>query len=477
MEGQSVVSVPEPRAPKGMGRGRVARVAPLAGLAGRTVGEAVAASLRQRRHGPDGDDAWRPFHVRNAQRYAELMGRSRGVLLKAAQIMSVVLPDEAVGDDVRGIYGAAFARLLDEVPPMPIDTVTHVLEAELGQDLSEIFAEFHPVPVGSASIGQVHEATLRDGRRVAVKVQYPGVEQAIRSDLHNTELVATFLRLVLSMVPGTAAWDTRGIAREITERISEEIDYRIEAANQREFAAAYRDHPFVRIPELVPEVCTERVLTMEFVEGLRYSAATRVDDSVLRDRWGEAVFRFTFNGLWRLGIVNADVNPGNFVFHRDGTVTFLDFGCVSRFTQDRIRVMFGFIKPAADGDETALYRWAHRGGYVEPDRLPPPDMVLAFFLQAYGYILADGPVTITPEGVTHAIRTRLDRTGEFEPMTRVMTMPADLTMATRLDTGLLGLLGGLRATAPWRAIFGECDLGTGPATAYGQLDAAYRAAS
>lgn len=448
----------------------------MAGLAGRTVGEAVVASLRQRRHGPDGDDARRAFHVRNAERYAELMGRSRGVLLKAAQILSVVLPDTAVGDDLRGVYRTAFARLLDQVPSMPIDTVHEVLTSELGRDPSEVFAEFQAQPVGSASIGQVHEATLHDGRRVAVKVQYPGVEEAIRSDLRNTELVSTFLRLILAMMPGMGMWDVRAIAQEITDRISEEIDYRIEAANQGVFAASYRGHPFVRIPELVPELCTRRVLTMEFADGLGYAAATGESDPTLRDRWGEAIFRFTFCGLWRLGVINTDVNPGNFVFHRDGTVTFLDFGCVSRYTEDRIRIMFGFIKPAAEGDAEGLRRWAAQGGYVDPDRFPSPEKVLAYWHATYGYLLTDGPVTLTPERVSHALRTRLTRSGEFAEMARAVSLPADLTMATRVDTALLGLLGGLQATAPWREIFAECDLGTGPATPYGELDAKYRAA-
>ena len=470
-------SVPQPRRPKGLSGGRVARIAPLAGLAGRTVGEAVVASLRQRRHGPEGDDAWRPFHERNAERYAEWMGRSRGLLLKAAQIMSVVLPDAAVGDDLRGIYRAAFVRLLDEVPPMPIDTVHEVLAAELGPRWAESFSEFQPVPVGSASIGQVHEATLRDGRRVAVKVQYPGVGEVIRSDLRNTELLGTFLRLMLSMMPGVAgSWDTKAIAREITDRITEEIDYRIEAKNHNEFAEAYRGHPFIRIPDLVPELCTERVLGMDFVEGLRYAVAAEVDDAGLRDRWGEVIFRFGFGGLRTLRFGNADANPGNFIFHADGTVTFLDFGCVTRHSEQRLRGMFGFLKLAADGDAEGLHRWTSDVGHVAAHQLPAPETVLAFYREAYSWLFTDEPFTATPEYFSRAMRTRLDRNGEFAGITRAMVMSPDMTMVTRLDTATLGLLGGLHATAPWRAIFDEYELGTAPATPYGELDTAYRAA-
>ena len=133
------------------------------------------------------------------------------------------------------------------------------------------------MPLAAASIGQVHAATLLDGRRVAVKVQYPGVEQAIKADLANTELLVTFFRLLTSTMAGRFQADWRGLALEVSARIGEEIDYRIEASNQREFADIYRAHPFIRIPEVHPQLSTRRVLTMDLVEGLRYSDALRAD--------------------------------------------------------------------------------------------------------------------------------------------------------------------------------------------------------
>src|ERR1700710_1446021 len=185
--------------------GRVGRVAPLVGMAGRTAGEAVVASLRKRRQGGDLTE----FHTCQAQRYAERLGRSRGVLMKAGQMLSFVALDPVVGAPYRGISQEAFARLQDDAPPMPPQLAIETIRAELGRSPRELFAEFDPHPLAAASIGQVHAATLHDGRRVAVKVQYPGVEEAIRADLKNTELIATFFQMVFTMVPGLARMDVR----------------------------------------------------------------------------------------------------------------------------------------------------------------------------------------------------------------------------------------------------------------------------
>ena len=390
--------------------------------------------------------------------------------MKAAQIMSVVLPEAAAGDDVRGIYRAAFARLLDQVPPMPIETVLQVLIAELGKDAREMFAELRPDPVGVASIGQVHQARLRDGRRVAVKVQYPGAQEAIRADLANAELVATFLRLLFAATPGIRRWDTVGIAREVSERIGEELDYRTEALHQREFAQAYRGHPFIRIPEVIPELSGRRVLTMDFAEGLDYKQATAEPDRDLRDRWGEAVFRFTLAGSQRLGMLNADANPGNFVFHPEGTITCLDFGCIRRLTDPDNRLLWGFYELAEARDADGLFRWSESIGYLHQDRLPAPEELLAYYREGFGFLLSREPFTVTPQYMAHAIHTQLSRSGRFTAAARSILLPPAMTMVLRISFGLLGILSGLRATAPWRTILDESKPGAPPATPLGELD-------
>jgi predicted unusual protein kinase regulating ubiquinone biosynthesis (AarF/ABC1/UbiB family) len=450
-------------------RGRVARVAPLVGMAGRTAGEAVAASLRKRRN-PDVDLT--DFHTVQARRYAERLGRSRGVLMKAGQMLSFIPIDPAVETPYRGIYQAAFARLQDDAPPMPARTVIEVITAELGCPPAELFAQFDLLPIAAASIGQVHAATVPDGRRVAVKVQYPGVEEAIRADLANTELLATFFQIVFTVVPGLARMDVRAMAREVSERIGEEIDYRIEAANQQRFADLYRGHPFIHIPEVLPDYSSRRVLTMELSDGVRYAKALSAERS-LRDAWGEAIFRFLWANLLTRGLFNADPHPGNYLFHPDGSVTFLDFGCIKRFTVEQAAQMAEYTQAAFERDASRLIAAATAMGMFAPEDPPDGDDVLAWLAASAQPFVAPQPFTYTPEFAAQGLR---DAASHVQTVGRKMRGGSDYTFLARLETGTVSVLGGLRSTGPWRAIRDEYYFGGAPATAYGELDAAYRQA-
>jgi predicted unusual protein kinase regulating ubiquinone biosynthesis (AarF/ABC1/UbiB family) len=439
-------------------------VAPLVGLAGRTAGEAVVASLRGSRSSKSRAD----LHERAAERYVQRLGHSRGVLMKAGQILSMAIPESTVEGNARGVYQRAFAKLFDDAPPMPTRVAIATIETELGRPLAELFASFEPSPLAAASIGQVHAATLHDGTRVVVKVQYPGVEQAIRADLANTELLGTFLQLILTLVPNLAKVDVGGMAREISERIGEEIDYLTEAENQREFADAYRGHPFIRIPEVHDGFTTRRVLTMQLDDGMRYPDATHAEQE-LRDRWGEAIFRFVWRSLRRLGINNADAHPGNYLFHPDGSVTFLDFGCVKRLTEPQVDGLVGVIRRVLDGDAEELHRFAIQSGYIDGDVTVDPADMLKLMTETASYLTQPQPFTITPETIAGTWRNVLR--GPEKQVFRKMSPPADeQTMWMRLGTGAMAVLGGLHATGYWRAINEECWYDSPPITAYGRLD-------
>src|SRR2546429_3832929 len=278
-------------------QGRLRRTAPLAAISARAAGEGVVDVLRRRLKGERG--ASLEFHVRNAERYADVLSRSKGVLMKVGQILSFV-DTRAV---LEGRYGevsrAALASLQDDAEPMEPVLVAAVIESELGRPPEELFAEFSSDPIAAASIGQVHTARLHDGTEVAVKVQYPGVADAIRDDLANTELLFTFLKIAKGIVPQYRNFDVRAIADEIAERFTEELDYRTELANQAEFAERYRGHPFFRVPAVFPELSADRVLTMEMAHGRRWNE-TGDAQQPLRDRWGEAVYRFFFGSMARL---------------------------------------------------------------------------------------------------------------------------------------------------------------------------------
>lgn len=448
--------------------GRIKRAAPLLGAASRTAGEAVVASMR-RSKGRDQD-----FHQRAAERYARQLGRSKGVLMKAGQILSFVSLGAVTGNENQRIYQAALARLQDDAPPMPYEVARGMVMEELGAPPDELFAEFDREPLAAASIGQVHAATTHDGRRVAVKIQYPGVEQAIRADLENAELLATFFRLLRPMAPDLTRMDVRALAREVSERIGEEIDYRAEAKNQAEFADAYRGHPLIRIPEVVPELSTGRVFTTELSDGMRWSAALEASQD-LRDRWGEVIYRFSIGSLRRLGLFNADPHPGNYLFHPDGTVTFLDFGCVKHFSVQQRSNIATFVQAAVDGEADAVFAAMRAAGFVEGEAgdLPTPEDLLAWFRVAMRPMVSPQPYTYSREFAAEAVQSGFSPTGPHGETIRRLTMHPDYLFLTRIDMGVTAVLGELQSTGLWREICFEWDRDGPPATPYGELDQAF----
>src|SRR5947209_129600 len=250
-------------------QGRVRRTAPLAAVSARAAGGGLVDVLRRRLQGERGTSV--EFHIRNAERYADVLSRSKGVLMKVGQILSFVDISAAVDKTYGEVYQAALASLQSDAEPMDPELVAAVIESELGRAPEELFAEFSPTPIAAASIGEVYAARLHDGAEVAIKVQYPGVADAIGDDLANTQLLFTFVKIAKGIIPQFRSFDVRAIADEITERISEELDYGAELTYQSEFAEHYRGHPFVRVPEVFPDLSSDRVLTMEMVHGRRWT--------------------------------------------------------------------------------------------------------------------------------------------------------------------------------------------------------------
>src|SRR5437588_6283728 len=318
--------------------GRLRRSVPLAALTARTIGGQAGHWLQMRRAVDDERLAKDlAMHARQAQRYADLMGGMKGAIMKLGQLLSFVDSAGLIPEAYQQVWQDALASLRTDAPPMEPGLVSAVVEEELGAPPDRVFAYFSPRPIAAASIGQVHTAHLDDGTELAVKVQYPGVAQAIRADLANTEALAVVVKTALTMLPGFVPnLDVRSVVAEVAERVGEELDYETEAANQREFEAIYRGHPFIHIPHVFEELSSARVLTMEMVDGRRWEAALD-SPKELRDRWGEVINRFVWASLERHGLFNADPHPGNYLFHEDGTVTFLDFDCVKRFDEDQRR--------------------------------------------------------------------------------------------------------------------------------------------
>ena len=446
----------------GIATGRLRRVVPAAELVARTAGESVVDRLR--RKDPDPETL-----VRRADRYVELLGRSKGALMKVGQLMSFVTLSTAVPDESRATFQAAMGRLQAEAPPMAFELAAEMIRADLGERPEVLFEEFDPVPLAAASIGQVHAATTRDGQRVAVKVQYPGVAAAIEADLKNTELLAVLFQLMRSFVPG-AHFDMRSMAVEITARVSEELDYVNEARNQMFFADAYAHHPFFRIPRVRPEYSSRHVLTQEFATGLRWADALGADKH-LRDSWAEVLYRFYFGSLRMLGAFYADPHPGNYFFHEDGTVTFLDFGCVKYFPPERVALLTDVIKAVVSNDRAALRQAFVAQGAFDDTTGPSADEIAEWYAGPLLFFHDPQPVTLSTERLAEAIRTQYSPFGSSGTVVRRLRTPGDLVFLSRIDLGLISLMAELEATNDWLAVGMEMDFDAPPATELGRRHA------
>ena len=453
-------------------RGRLARALPLAGLVVRQGAGRVAGKLTR-----DEQKQLDRF-TREAERYVAVLGDMKGVAMKVGQLLSF-LDAGAIPEQHRAAYQQIMGALQAEAPPMPFETVRDVIEVELGRSLDDAFAWVGERPMAAASIGQVHAARLHDGREVVVKVQYPGVADAIRADLQNTELMASFLRLGAKLSPIRVTADPSAIAEEISERVTEELDYRIEAVNQDEFHARYADHPFIRIPAVVTALSTERVLVMDHHDGLRWSAALE-QPQPLKDRWGEVINRFVYGSLYDFGAFNADPHPGNYLFHDDGGVTFLDFGCVKRFPPLQVDAMRRISKAVfEDRDADELFRAFQDVGCIPRTSKLDPQRVFDWWAGIWDPAGEQQPFTFTPEFAASVIERNFDPFGEWGDVTRGMGIgqeSKDWTFLTRIQVGLYSVLGTLRAAGDWRSIHEELMNGTAPETDLGRQHQSWKAA-
>ncbi|OMC41759.1 ABC transporter [Mycobacterium sp. GA-1841] len=437
---------------------------PLAGFTARAAGGRLVAGLRER-VGDDG--AVERFHERTADRYVELLGASKGALMKAGQILSMIDAD-ALGNDQFAPYQKALSRLRTAAPPMPAHLVHAALDDELGSGI-ERFAEFDDQPIAAASIGQVHRAVLRDGRAVAVKVQYPGVAQAIRDDLANTELLLTFMRLGAAATGMTI--DIRAMAAEITARITEEVDYRHEAAMITAFADLHRGHPFIRIPEVIPEASGDRVLTMTYLDGMDWAAAQHVDQD-LRNTWAEVIFRFINSGSRHGNLVQVDPHPGNFRFNPDGTVGCLDFGCVQLFPERPRWLFLALMHAGMEGRYDDCRDFMLQMGLIsDKTSLSPEELRRIVSEVAYATNLPQ-PVTYTPEIARRTLQAMFGGDQNFRP-TGDMAVTREFVFLPRLQIAFDHIAAGLRATVPVRSILEDLSGVAEPTTELGKLHHAW----
>ncbi|MET7738223.1 AarF/ABC1/UbiB kinase family protein [Streptomyces sp. NPDC005402] len=357
-------------------RKAVTRTAKLAALPLGFAGRATW-GLGKRIVGESAEIVGRELQQRTADQLFKVLGELKGGAMKFGQALSVF--ESALPEEVAGPYRAALTKLQEAAPPMPTRTVHAVLEERLGEDWQELFAEFDDKPSAAASIGQVHRAVWHDGREVAVKVQYPGAGEALLSDL--TQL-GRFARLLGPLIPGI---DIKPLIAELRDRVSEELDYELEAQAQQTHAEEFADDADVVVPAVVHQ--SEQVLITEWIEGVPLSEVISDGTEEQRDRAGQLLARFLFSGPARTGLLHADPHPGNFRLlpggpdgEEDWRLGVLDFGTVDRLAGGLPDTIGTCLRMTLDGEAEAVYELLCAEGFVKESIELDPDAVLDYLL-------------------------------------------------------------------------------------------------
>jgi predicted unusual protein kinase regulating ubiquinone biosynthesis (AarF/ABC1/UbiB family) len=448
---------------------RVARTARVSGLAAGQAARHLGTRATNLGRSDEGKQA--ALERRNleaAEQIVAALGTMKGAAMKLGQVMSF-LDVGLVPEEHREEFQRKLGELRDAAPKVRFSDMRKVMESDLGESLEEAFDVFDPEPIAAASIGQVYRARLHDGRDVAVKVQYPGVADAIRADLANADLLGSLMsQLFKGLDPGP-------MVGEIQARIGEELDYRIEAENQQAFADFYRGHPFIHVPAVIAPLSTGRVLTTELATGAGWDELLTWSQAE-KDLAAEAIFRFVFRSLYRFHAFNGDPHPGNYVFRPGGHVSFLDFGLVKHFDEQAMQTFQAMIGSAVLEPDHARFRNAvEDAGLLRRGAPVSTDEVGRYFAHFYEAVRTDQTITWTTAYASATVRRTFDRNS---PIAQYATVPADFVIIQRINLGLYAILGHLGATANYRKIAEELwPMVSGPpSTRMGEAEAAWLAA-
>ncbi|MEU9577521.1 ABC1 kinase family protein [Streptomyces chilikensis] len=421
---------------------RTAKLAALPlGLAGRATW-----GLGKRIVGESADLVGRELQQRTADQLFKVLGELKGGAMKFGQAMSVF--ESALPEELAGPYRAALTKLQDAAPPMPTRTVHEVLRERLGDDWRDLFQKFDDTPSAAASIGQVHRAVWRDGREVAVKVQYPGAGDALVSDLTQLGRLA---RLLGPLVPGI---DVKPLVAELKDRVREELDYALEAGAQQAHAEEFADDPDVLVPAVVHQ--SEQVLVTEWIDGTPLSEVIADGTPEQRDRAGQLLARFLFSGPARTGLLHADPHPGNFRLMQGGSedpddwrLGVLDFGTVDRLPGGLPSPIGEALRMALDGEAEAVHSRLYAEGFVKETVELDPEEVLEYLLPiieparvaefsfSRGWLRSQAARLADPRSPAHQLGKRLN-------------LPPSYLLIHRVTLSTIGVLCQLGATVRLR---------------------------
>jgi len=416
---------------------RTARLAALPlGIAGRaTLG------LGKRIGGRPADVVAAELQQQTADQLFATLGKLKGGAMKFGQAMSVF--ESALPEEVAGPYRAALTKLQDSAPAMPTHTVHAVLAEQLGPDWRANFRSFSEQPAAAASIGQVHQAVWQDGRKVAVKIQYPGAGDALLTDLAQ---LARLAKVLGPLIPGM---DIKPLIAELRERVSEELDYELEAEAQQVHADEFADDPDIAVPGVVTR--TERILVTEWMDGTPLSQVIASGSPEERDRAGQLLSRFLFAGPSRTGLLHADPHPGNFRLLKDDgpakgwRLGVLDFGTVDRLPEGLPTPIGTSLRLALAGDAGAVYAMLRQEGFVRPSITLDPDAVLDYLVPIIEPTRAE-EFTFTRDWMRAQAARIADPRSPAYNLAKQLNLPPSYLLIHRVTLSTIGVLCQLGAT-------------------------------
>jgi predicted unusual protein kinase regulating ubiquinone biosynthesis (AarF/ABC1/UbiB family) len=434
-------------------RKTVARTARLAALPLGFAGRATV-GLGKRLGGADAEVVATQLQQRTAEQLFTVLGDLKGGAMKFGQAMSIF--ETALPESMVAPYRATLTRFQDSAPPMPSSLVHQVLAREFGGAWRRDLVSFDDNPAAAASIGQVHKAVWRDGRTVAVKIQYPGAGDALRSDLKQIGRAA---KLFAGWIPGI---DVKPLVEELQARVEEELDYALEADAQRRFAAAFADDPEIVVPDVVTH--TEKVLVSEWLESDR-SLARLIAEGTQEDRnrYGQIYVRFLFSGPARAGLLHADPHPGNFRLLPDGRVGVVDYGAVARLPGGLPQIIGILLRHAVEDDYDAVLDGLRGAGFVKPN-ISIDSEALRDYLAPFVEPAAEEMFQFSRSWMRGQFaRINDPRLPGYTTMLKI-NLPPEFLLIHRVWLGAIGVLSQLGAEAPFPEILADSLPGFAAAT-------------
>jgi len=416
------------------------RMLRLGGLAGRVGASMAGNTLSNLFRDPEQREKEQSATLmKNALRVKEALGELKGVPMKIGQMLS--LHEDLMPREVARVL----QTLQQKAPAVPFEDIRQMIREELGENFNRI-ARIDPESLAAASIGQVHRAVLTDGRDIVLKVQYPGIDEVIRSDMQNLKGIMKTVFFMFTRMDIDAVW------REMKDRLTEELDYTLEARNMERMAELLVGDDRVRIPRVIGELTTRHVLAMEKVIDISPDAATGgAYPQSLQDAWGTAIVAFILQSLFRFRFLHADPNLSNFAFREDGGIVVYDFGCMKEVPEALSRFYLRLVRAVLEHDYPAIPGILKEMGVHHADGRPVPwEMVKDYADEIQDIVRPGKHYTF---GVNGDVYRRLQELGQkYINEFMSMVFPRDLIFIDRTFVGHFGNLNRLKASADWRTL-------------------------